>query len=205
MSRPANWVIFDYGKVISEGQPEEDLAALAREARTTVPAFQGAYWPRRIDYDRADLDGWEYWGDVAGRLGQRWDDRRIARLMWLDNASWLHLRPGTVALIEELSAAGQRLALLSNAPAGVADAVAQLPLAGHFQHLVFSCHVKATKPDPDCYRTALERLGAEPAEAVFIDDRAENVSGAQRLGITALQFTGPDTLRAQLAALLTAR
>ena len=202
MSRPARWVVFDYGNVISRPQPEEDLAALAREARTPVAEFQAAYWPRRIDYDRADLDGWEYWGDVAQRLGQRWEERRIARLTWLDTVSWLHLRPGTVALVRELSAAGQRLALLSNAPVEVADAVAQLPLARHFGHLVFSCHVKATKPDPDCYRAALDRLGARPAEVIFIDDRAENVAGARRLGMSALQFTGPGALRADLSGLL---
>jgi putative hydrolase of the HAD superfamily len=197
-----DWVIFDYGNVISQPQPEEDLAALAREARTPVGAFRDAYWPRRIDYDRADLDGWEFWGDVAERLGQRWDDRRIIRMMWLDTVSWLHLRAGTVALVEELSAASKRLALLSNAPVEVADAVAQLPLARHFEHLVFSCDVKATKPHPDCYRAALDRLDTEPAGAVFIDDRAENVAGARQLGITALQFTDPDTLRTQLSALL---
>ena len=202
MSGPVSWVIFDYGNVISQPQPEEDLAALAREARASVAEFQDAYWPRRIDYDRADLDGWEYWGDVAERLGQRWDDQRITRLMRLDTASWLHLRPGTVALAGELSAAGRRLALLSNAPVEVADAVAQLPLARRFEHLVFSCHVKATKPDPDCYRAALDRLGARPAEVIFIDDRAENVAGARRLGISALQFTDPGTLRAGLSGLL---
>ncbi len=205
MSEPVSWVIFDYGNVISEPQPDADLAALAREAGTSVAPFDDAYWPRRIDYDRADLDGWEYWGDVADRLGQRWDDQRIARLMRLDALSWLHLRAGTLALVEELSAAGQRLALLSNAPLEVADAVERLPLARHFRHLVFSCHLKATKPDPECYRAALDRLGAQPQETVFIDDRTENVDGAARLGIKALRFTSPAALRDQLSALLPLR
>jgi len=202
MSLPGKWVIFDYGNVVSEEQSGDDLAALAGEAQVPVAAFRDAYWPRRIDYDRADLDGWEYWGDVAERLGQHWDDQRITRLSQLDTASWLHLRPGTVALVEELSAAGQPLALLSNAPVEVADAVARLPLARHFRHLVFSCHVKATKPDPDCYRAALDRIGAQPGDVIFTDDRAENVAGAARLGMTALPFTAPGTLRASLAAAL---
>jgi putative hydrolase of the HAD superfamily len=202
VSEPVSWVIFDYGNVISESQPEADVAALARAAGTSPARFRDAYWPRRIDYDRADLDGWEYWSDVAQRLGQRWDDQRIGRLIWLDTVSWLHLRKGTAALVEELSSAGQRLALLSNAPVEVASAVAQLPLASHFRHLVFSCHVKATKPDPDCYRAALERLGAQPADVTFIDDRAENVAGALRIGMSAVRFTGPDTLRADLSGLL---
>lgn len=202
MSRPGAWVIFDYGNVISQSQSGEDVAALAREAQAPVAAFQAAYWPRRIDYDRADLDGWEFWGDVAERLGQRWDDERVARLMKLDTASWLRLQPGTLALVEELSAAGQPLALLSNAPAEIADAVARLPLARHFRHLVFSCHVKATKPDADCYRAALDRLGAQPGDTIFTDDRPENVEGARQVGMTALRFTGPDALRAELSALL---
>jgi putative hydrolase of the HAD superfamily len=201
---PMEWVIFDYGNVISQPQSAGDLDALAREAQVSVAAFQDAYWPRRIDYDRADLDGAEYWGDVGERLGQRWDGRRIARMKELDTLSWLHLSPGTVAIVGELSAAGQRLALLSNAPVEVADAVARLPLARHFEHLVFSCHLKATKPDADCYRAALDRLGAQPAETIFIDDRAENVTGAQRLGMAAVQFTGPETLRQHLADALAA-
>jgi putative hydrolase of the HAD superfamily len=202
MSRSAKWVMFDYGNVISKPQPEEDLAALAGEAETTVAEFSEAYWPRRIDYDRADLDAWEYWSTVAEQLDQRWEDRRIARLMWLDTVSWLHLRAGTVALVEDLAAAGHQLALLSNAPAEVADAVSLLPVAQHFEHLVFSCHVKATKPDPDCYHAALGRLGAQPADVIFIDDRAENVAGADRLGIRGQHFTSPDAARSQLSALL---
>jgi putative hydrolase of the HAD superfamily len=86
----------------------------------------------------------------------------------------------------------------------VARAVAELPLARHFEHLVFSCDVKATKPDADCYRATLERPAAGPADAVFIDDRTENVAGARQLGITAIQFTGPEALRADLSTLLTA-
>ena len=199
---PVGWVIFDYGNVISKPQPAEDIAALARAAGTGVAEFGAAYWPRRIDYDRADLDAAEFWGGVAERLGQRWDDRRIAELARLDAASWTHLRPGTASLIEELSASGQRLAMLSNAPVEVAEVVADLPLLRHFEHLVFSCYVKATKPDPDCYYAALELIGARPAETVFIDDRPENVAAASRLGIGALRFSTPEALRPQLLALL---
>ena len=46
------------------------------------------------------------------------------------------------------------------------------------------------------------RLGIIPAEAVFIDNRADNVRGAQELGITGHVFTDAGTLRAFLESLL---
>ena len=85
-------------------------------------------------------------------------------------------------LIAGLAAAGQRLAVLSNAPADVAEAVQALPLAGYFEHLVFSCALKSAKPEPECFRATLARLDAGPGEVIFLDDRPDNVGGGQRPG-----------------------
>ena len=76
-----------------------------------------------------------------------------------------------MALIEDLAAAGLPLALLSNAPEPLAEAIAGLPIAAHFGHLIFSCQLKLAKPDPQCYSRALARLVAS-AEEVFIDAAA---------------------------------
>jgi putative hydrolase of the HAD superfamily len=109
------------------------------------------------------------------------------------------LQPGTVELITGLAAAGQRLALLSNAPADVAEAVQALPVAGYFEHLVFSCALKSAKPDPECFQATLALLDAEPGDVVFLDDRAENVAGAAALGIRSVHFTDARAARAGLA------
>ena len=37
-------------------------------------------------------------------------------------------------------------------------------------------------------------MGLSAAEALFVDDRAENVEAAARLGIRTLQFAGDDAL-----------
>jgi len=118
-------------------------------AGCTVAEFGDAYWPYRLDYDRAVLDAAGYWQRVAGNLGRSFDGAQIAELARLDIASWMHLQEGTVALIEDMAAAGHRLALLSNAPADVAEAVSGLPVAAHFEHLIFSCFLKSAKPDPE--------------------------------------------------------
>jgi putative hydrolase of the HAD superfamily len=193
------WVLFDYGGVICEPQPEADRARLARASGGPAADFEAAYWRYRLDYDRAALDVTAYWRRVAADLGRSYTDAEIAELSRLDTASWLTLQPGTVELIAGLAAAGQRLALLSNAPADVAEAVHGLPLASHFGHLVFSCALKSAKPDPECFRATLAVLGAEPGEVVFLDDRADNVAAAAALGITSFTFNDAPAARADLA------
>ncbi len=196
------WVMFDYGVVVCSPQPEREVAAMAAVAGSPVAEFREAYWARRLGYDLADLSAAEYWRAAAEQLGRSWDDAATAELMALDVASWMHLQPGTIRLIEDLAATGTRMAVLSNAPHGVADAVTALPVARHFEHLLFSCHLRAAKPDPRCFRMALARLGTEPADVIFTDDRAENVQAATRLGIRAFRFTGADALRTRLAVQL---
>jgi putative hydrolase of the HAD superfamily len=193
------WVVFDYGGVICTPQPEEDVALLAAAAGVPLADFRGAYWAHRLSYDRAELDGTAYWRRVAADLGRSFSAGQMAELTRLDIASWLHLREGTVTLIGDLAAAGYPLALLSNAPAEVADVVAGLPVARVFAHRAFSCFLGAVKPEPECYLAVLAMLGARPADVVFIDDRPENVAGAVALGIRGVQFTTPAQARAALA------
>ena len=40
-----------------------------------------------------------------------------------------------------------------------------------FDVLVWSYQLRMAKPDPAIYRYALEKLGDQPAETLFIDDR----------------------------------
>ena len=192
------WIMFDYGGVISGPQPEQDVAALAATAGGRVPDLLGAYWARRLAYDLADMDAESFWKGITSQLGRSWDPALLPELVRLDIASWTHLRPGVVRLVDEVAASGHRLALLSNAPHEVAAGVAALPLARRFEHLIFSCDLRLAKPDPRCFRAALAKLGAAPADVFFIDDREDNVASAAKLGIQAIRFTGPDDIRARL-------
>ena len=195
------WVVFDYGNVISCPQPEEAVARLAEAAGAPAPAFRAAYWQYRLAYDLAELDGPGYWRRVGARLGRSYSTAQAAELTRLDTWSWLHLNPGTVALIEDVTARGYPLALLSNAPVAVADAVAALPVVARFEHRLFSCFLGCAKPRPAVYRAVLDRLDARPADVIVVDDRPENVAGAAALGLRGVLFTGPDAARAALARL----
>jgi putative hydrolase of the HAD superfamily len=198
-----SWVLFDFGGVICTPQPDEDLAALAATAGpVSVADFRNAYWPSRIAYDLAALTAAQFWQDVARRLGQTFTPAQVGELIRLDIASWEHLREGTLALIRDLAAAGQRLALLSNMPVECARSITRLPVARHFEHLLFSCDFRLAKPDSALFGQVLDRLGVPAAEATLIDDRQENVEGAALIGMRAIRFTDADQARAELAGII---
>jgi HAD superfamily hydrolase (TIGR01509 family) len=57
-----------------------------------------------------------------------------------------------------------------------------------FNDMVISAEVGLIKPDARIYHLALNRLGVQPAEAIFIDDMLINVEAARREGMYGIQY-----------------
>jgi 2-haloacid dehalogenase len=57
------------------------------------------------------------------------------------------------------------------------------------------------KPDAVIFERTLARLGLMPAEAIFIDDFAHNVRGAQAIGMHSLLYRADFDLPSELARL----
>ncbi len=70
-----------------------------------------------------------------------------------------------------------------------------------FDYRFASCYIKHRKPEPEVFRFALRKIGIRAEEAVFIDNMAENVDGARKVGMEAVHFVGRRMLDRQLAAL----
>jgi putative hydrolase of the HAD superfamily len=71
-----------------------------------------------------------------------------------------------------------------------------------FDVLIISAEVGVMKPDPRIFQIALNALGVQPAEAVFVDDNARNVEGARAVGMRAIHFTSPEQVRRELEEIL---
>jgi putative hydrolase of the HAD superfamily len=79
---------------------------------------------------------------------------------------------------------------LSNYPEWYAWIEEGLGLSRYLSWSFVSCHTRLRKPDPAAYALAAERLGLEPAEIVFIDDRRTNCEAARAIGMAAIHFQG---------------
>lgn len=79
--------------------------------------------------------------------------------------------------------------------------IEQFELRKYFTVFFSSCYLGIRKPDERIYRMALEMTQRAASEAVFIDDREENVEGARRVGMHTVRFTDAAQLRAELQRL----
>ena len=70
-----------------------------------------------------------------------------------------------------------------------------------FEDIVVSGEEKLIKPDRAIYALALKRFRLAPGEAVFIDDREDNVRGAEALGIRGHLFSNARQLETELKGL----
>jgi len=71
-----------------------------------------------------------------------------------------------------------------------------------FDDMVISAEVGLVKPDPRIYRLAAQRLGVEPAAALFVDDSRRNIEGAQAVGMPTVHFSNPQQAIREVEALI---
>jgi putative hydrolase of the HAD superfamily len=198
-------VIFDFGNVVSLPPSPADRAAITRLAGIgggdgEDGPFWAAYDAHRSEFDRG-TGGVAYWQAIAGDIGARWDSGLVSALWAADFRSWLPLNPAVVEVLADLRAGGTPLALLSNAAPEYGGFFRHGPVSGFFCACYVSGELGLLKPDPEIYQHVLADLGITPGEAVFVDDRPDNVAGAEALGVAGHVFTGAAELRSFLASL----
>ena len=188
-------IIFDYGNVLSSSQLPSEVDAMADILNLPSHEFQQRYWKFRLAYDGAALDPTTYWTKVAERP---LSPRQIESLNELDGESWTHPAAIMPDWARRLHQAGLRTALLSNMPLPIRDHVQRAAWLPPFDASTFSCDVRLTKPSPEIYKHCLDAIGVVASEALFLDDRPENIEAAQALGIHALLFSNARQLASDL-------
>lgn len=110
---------------------------------------------------------------------------------------------GTIEIIRKLKAKGYRLIFLSD---NVQERVDFLQEKYDFLKDfsgggVFSHVAKIRKPDLEIYKMALDIANAPAENCVYIDDKANLLEPAQKLGMHTIHFTSPQSLADELASL----
>ncbi len=114
--------------------------------------------------------------------------------------------PGVIRMIEQAKEDGLRVAIGSSSPHSWVDMHAQrLGIFHHFDHIICADDVAAgrTKPNPDIYLKAIERLNVRGDEAVVFEDSVNGVLAARRAGIFVVAVPNPLTAKMGVAGDLT--
>lgn len=94
----------------------------------------------------------------------------------------LELFEDVTQTLEALRSRGVRMAVVSDAWAGLPQLHAELGIPDVFEAYAISEEVGCCKPDPRMYRHASDALELEPAECLFVDDYPDLVAAAIDLG-----------------------
>jgi putative hydrolase of the HAD superfamily len=133
-------------------------------------------------------DALAVWGPTPETIAEVLELRRDVTLQGLAPV------PGAAETIAALRERGLKTGLITVCSEDVPLLWPETAFHGLFDAEVFSSAVGLRKPDPRIYHLALEQLGVEPAEAVFVGDGAnDELAGAERVGMTAILLERDDT------------
>lgn len=193
-------VIFDLGNVLVDWNPRylyrsrfPDEAAMEHFlAEVLTPE-----WNRQMDAGKP-------FAQAVAELSARHPDH--AGLIGLWHTHWEETLggpiEGSVALLRRLAGANRRLVALSNWSAETFPIARQrFDFLSCFEDIVVSGEHAMAKPDREIFELACRRWRINPAQALFIDDNADNIDTARAMGFHTVRFIGPPALEAALRAL----
>jgi len=192
--RPVRALLFDYSGVFTT-PPFGGFAALETTrgfpAGSLLQLLWGEYGDRAGTHpwhrlERGELSLADYWTDFVARaraeLGDDFDDAELAQAM-RDDFAVHHVM---VAKVRQLKP-HYRTALLTNNVREFGDAWrGTIPVDELFELVIDSSHVGSRKPEAAYFAHALDALSVDADEAVFLDDMACNVEGAEDAGLAAI-------------------
>jgi putative hydrolase of the HAD superfamily len=203
ISIPSKVIVFDYGEVISHEPTHverSEIVALAG-VHDRTEQFWDSYWLHRFALDLGTITPTEYWRKIEHDLDAEWHPTQHHELWLRDFRSWLTVDPDVLSILLDLQRGNTRMAMLSNAGRDFASYYRHGSLGDFFEVVLVSGEVGISKPDRAMYEQLLRELDTAPEEVVFIDNRTDNVAGAESVGLAGHVYVGAADLRRFLSRL----
>ncbi|GAB5459392.1 MAG: HAD family phosphatase [Henriciella sp.] len=196
----ARIILFDLGNVVVDWQPlhlYKKIFKTEQEAKAFCETICTMDWHIQHDLGVPMSQNAEH---LIAKHPQYEAEIRAWRSRWLD--MFVGYVEGMPALMARLEEARHPLYGLSNLSYEVAgETFDAFPMIKVLRDIVISGAEKCIKPNPKIYQIALRRMGRpNPGDVFFIDDRAENIEAAARLGMRGHVFTDAVSLERALVS-----
>ncbi len=189
-------IIFDFGGVIHDIRYENVAEAFVRHGVTNLGKFYSKdFQTKEMDlFEKGQISSSEYRDYIRRTAGMALNDNEIDDIV---NAILIDVPEERVRLLLELRK-HYRTFLFSNTNQINYDCfTARLKekygfdiFEKCFDAAYFSHTLHCRKPDPEGFKHIIEEQHIVPAETLFIDDIAQNLEGARRVGIKGLHLDG---------------
>lgn len=183
-----DFLYFDLGKVLIDFSYEIGARRLAELTGRPVPELLAAVFSgtNQIAYETGLVSTSDFARQINTQLGLSLPEEQLVRAA--SEIFWPNWQ--IIPLVASLARAGWPLGILSNTCVAHWEYVTSNYrfLRQLFGPVILSYEVKAMKPAEGIYAAA-ERLAGVPANRIyFVDDRPENVAGAEKFGFRAVVY-----------------
>jgi len=190
-------VVFDFDGVIANTEPLHFRALRDVLAEEAVALTEADYYGRYLGYDDVGA-----FGAIAADRGMQWDPGHVAGLVTRKSARLEALEGAASVLFPGASAAIRRMA--EECPLAIASGALRAEsmhvlnredLAGFFPVVVAAGDTPASKPAPEPYLRAVERMAAAtgvalaPSDCVAIEDSRWGLESARSAGLWTVGIT----------------
>ncbi len=180
-------IIFDMGNVLLDYNPDAAMQILGinEKAKPVImkELFGGNEWVQ-LDLGNISID--EAYESIKRRIPEEYHtDLRKCIDGW--DVCMVPVE-GAKDFCEFVKSNGFGVYVLSNAHKSFYSYFPRYFNLDFFDGVVVSADVHTVKPDIKIYKHLLEKYSLKAEECLFIDDRADNVDGALKAGMKAVQF-----------------
>jgi len=170
-------VLFIYDETIFDEEvskrtikPQDEPSVPWHESKFVLPSHEGTISGEEYLQGRA-----EELGITSEELVEIWDLLSSANKPYLD-------------FVAQWKKSGKGLYLLSNINISTWEYYRGYPIFSEFDGLFLSYELGLIKPHPEIYLECLKRSGKTAQEVLFVDDLAENIEAARKLGFNVWQY-----------------
>ena len=210
MARKIKGILFDLGDTLIDFAHASMTEMFLQGARIgynylqelgkPVPKFRKFHfrqlWSIRWNFIKSRVTGREFNSlDVMGGFARKWgyeltetENLELAWRFYQPLCKVASIVPGAPETLKALREKGLKLALVSNTflPGAILDRHLDLVAIGDmFDTRIYSSEVGVRKPHPRIFQLALDAIGLQAAQAIFVGDSPKaDIAGANRAGMT---------------------
>lgn len=195
-----DFFIFDLGNVIIDIDYLHTFQLLKSQLPEALHGRVDVFYQTDFHkaYEKGEIDSRTFRDQVRAYFDQPWSDQKIDEI-W--NSLLGKIPSYRIDLIRKLKETHQ-VGVLSNTNEIHIDAVNQILKSEFglnqfhdlFDQVYYSHEMGLAKPSEEIYLELVQRLNVPAHRVVFFDDLEANVAGAKKVGINAIQVTGPHVL-----------
>lgn len=187
-------VLFDYGGVLSPGG--KSLSGVYSKL-LDIPQDKIEFGELHKEYRRGDISTEGFFIKLSEE-----HNKKVSAKDFVKYSDIFVKNQAVYDVAKELRKNHITTGILSNIYKISADILREDGYYEGFNPLVLSCDESMAKPNTDFYKLALQRLGCQPQEVLFIDDQEKCLPPARKLGIHTIKAESEDQIVADIKKVL---